>query len=147
VTADGGRLEDEIGPPMATAAVGMAAKRALSGVWAMVSPPAARTARRPRAPSEPVPESTTAAPWPFQCSATDSNRWSMLGLGPKRGSGATSLTRFPSTLMSWFGGQTLTVSGSKVAPSTASTTWSAVPRASSTTMRLPWSGERCWATT
>ena len=61
-------------PLMAMAALGMPSKRALSGAWAMVRPPAARMALRPRAPSEPVPERTTAAPRSDQCSAIDSNR-------------------------------------------------------------------------
>ena len=113
----------------------------------MVSPPAVLTATRPRAPSDPVPESTTATPHSPQCSAIESNRRSMLGLGPKRGSGSLTTRRSRSTRMSWFGGPMLTVPGSRAAPSTACLTCRGVQRDISSTSRLRRSGERCCATT
>ena len=134
-------------PPRWMAERGMPSKRAVSGVCTRVRPPQARTESSPRAPSEPVPESTTATPFSPQCSAIDSNSWSMQGLGVKRGSGSRSRSRSPSTRRSRLGGPTTITPGARRSPSAAATTGRVVAWASRSTIRLGWSGERCWATT
>ena len=56
--------------PVASAALGMPSNSAVSGVCAIVRPPASRSAASPFEPSEPVPDRTTPtagdSPWPSE---------------------------------------------------------------------------------
>ena len=78
----------------------------LASVWAIVMPPAARTARIPLDPSEPVPDRITPMARSPTVSASDCRKRSTEGFGPP-GSwlGSTSLKRPPEIITSLLGGQ------------------------------------------
>lgn len=93
-------------PPSAMAAWGMAPYWAVFGSWAMVRPPAARMARLPWAPSEPVPDRTTPAHCSPRWLARLLNSVSMEGLGPIAWDGVLRRSSSPLMVRSALGGQT-----------------------------------------
>ena len=133
--------------PVCRALRGMESNWAVSGCWTAVSPPAACRARRPRVPSEPVPDSTTPAPRGPSTCATDSNM-SSIGCRRPRGCNGTLTCRWPSFKVNVaLGGITYTVFGHTRRPSSASHTGNRVARWSRCTSTVSRVGSRCCTTT
>src|SRR5262249_48830665 len=134
--------------PVACAASGMPANSAFFASCTITVPPIFLMAFTPIAPSEPLPESTTAMARSLKLAAVDSNSRSAEGrtkctsrvcVREMLRSGLTSRCRL--------GGATWARPGRSSSPSTASLTGSAVRRLRMSAIRLRWRGSRCCPTT
>ena len=132
--------------PAAMALLGIASNCAVSGCCTAVSPPTDLIACRPRVPSAPIPDNTTAtdsSPW---SRARDENSTLIGNRGPRGAAGESTIILPLSTLSSVFGGITYTQSGSMGMPFSASRTGIAVARCSNSARSAFWVGSRCCTT-
>src|SRR5512133_1215992 len=129
------------------AAEGMPSNLAVAGSWTMQRPPASWMARRPSAPSDPVPERTTPTASDPCSSASDRKKPSTAIRWPRGALGTVSSSAPSNTSISRLGGMTWTVSARTFIPSVTSTTGIRETRWRSSTRTLACSGSRCWTTT